>query len=229
MEKAHRHLEDFLEALSEKTLRMGGLVEEAIGRSIRALVERDSALAEQVIREDIEVDRLELEIDKLCMETLALQQPMAKDLRFITTAMKITTDLERIADLAVNVSERTRELNAEPQLKPYIDLPVMARRAQQMVHGSLEAFVQRDSEMARRVLLMDDELDRRMEQMFRELLSYMIEEPQTISRALRLTFIAKYFERIGDQATNICEQVVYMKDARVIKHPAIPKGEPPRE
>ena len=169
----------------------------------------------------MEVDRLELEIDELCMEMLAMQQPVARDLRFIATAMKIVVDLERMGDLAVNVSERTLELNEEPQLKPFIDIPLMARRAQEMVHGALDAFVARDPAAARRVIAMDDELDHRMEQIFRELLSYMIEEPSSITRALRLNFIAKYFERMGDQATNVCEQVVYMTEARVIKHPRL--------
>lgn len=215
----HRHFEEKLDLLSEKLLRLGGLVEEAIGRSIRALVDRDSDLARVVVEDDAEVDRLELEIDRLCMEMLALQQPFARDLRLITTAMKITTDLERIADLAVNVSERALELNEEPQLKPFIDLPLMATRAQGMVHGALEAFVRKDPQAARVVIAMDDDLDRRMEQIFRELVSFMLENPQTVTRALRLTFVAKYFERMGDQATNICEQVVYMTEGVVIKHP----------
>lgn len=220
-EKHHRHFEEMLDALAEKLLRMGGLVEEAIARSVKALVDRDSALAMQVIQEDLEVDRIELEIDHLCMETLALQQPMARDLRFITTAMKIVTDLERIGDLAGNVAERVLELNREPQLKPYIDIPLMGRRAQEMVHGALDAFVRRDSGLARAVIGMDDDLDRRMEQIFRELVSFMVEDRKTITRALRLSIVSKCFERIGDQATNICEQVVYMTEARVIKHPAL--------
>jgi len=219
MEKIHRNFQEKLDDLSELLLRLGGMVEEAIGRSVRALVDRDSRLASQVILDDAAVDRLELEIDQLCMELLALQQPFARDLRFITTAMKITTDLERMGDLAVNVSERALELNREPQLKPFIDIPLMARRAQEMVHGALDAFVRRDSEAARRVIHMDDELDGRMEQVFVELVSFMVEDPQSIPRALRLSFIAKYFERIGDQATNVCEQVVYMTEGRVIKHP----------
>jgi phosphate transport system protein len=213
-----RHFQERLDLLSEKILRLGGLVEQAIGRSVRALVERNSELARDVIREDHEVDRLELEIDEACVEMLALQQPMARDLRFITTAMKITPDLERIADHAVNISERAIEINNEPPLAPLIDISAMARRAQEMVRGALDALVRRDADAARAVVAMDDELDIRMEQVFRSLLSYMIEDPGTISRALRLTFIAKYFERIGDQATNVCEQIVFMTEAQVIKH-----------
>ena len=221
MERMHRRFEDMLDHLSERLLRMGGLVEQAIGRSVTALVDRDSRLAQEVIDQDEEIDRLELEIDELCTEMLAMQHPVARDLRFITTALKIVVDLERIGDLAGNVCERTMELNEEPQLKPFIDIPLMARRAQEMVHGALDAFVRRDADAARRVIAMDDDLDYRMEQVFRELLSYMIEQPKTISRAIRLNFIAKYFERIGDQATNVCEQIVYMAEARVIKHPRI--------
>jgi phosphate transport system protein len=211
-------LERQLERISEKVLRLGGLVEDSIGKSIRAFNERNSELAEEVIRTDDQVDRLELEIDDLCVEVLARNQPMARDLRFIATAMKITPDLERIGDHAVNICERVRELNEEPPLDAPVDLPVMAARAQEMVRGSLDAFVQRDSKTARAVIAMDDDLDRKMDQTFRVLLSHMIENPKTISRALRLTFVAKYFERIGDQATNICEQIVFMSEARVIKH-----------
>jgi len=130
-------------------------------------------------------------------------------------------DLERIADLATNVADRAIELNEEPQLKPFIDIPLMARRAQQMVRGALDAFVQRDPIAARAVIAMDDELDRRMEQVFRELLSFMMEDPRTTTRALRLMFVAKYFERMGDQATNIGEQIVFMAEGRVIKHPSL--------
>jgi phosphate transport system protein len=229
MEKHHRHFEEKLDLLTERILQMGGLVEESIGQALEALVDRNSDRAREVIRNDAEVDRIELEIDRLCNEILALQQPMARDLRLITTAMKIATDLERIADLSVNVSERAVELNEEPQLKPFIDIPIMARQAQEMVHDALDAFVRRDARTARAVILRDDELDRRMEQLFRELLSFMVEDPRTISRATRLTFVAKYLERMGDQATNICEQVVYMAEGRVIKHPGVaPEGDEPR-
>ncbi len=219
MERMHRHFEDLLEVLSEKVLVMGGVVEEAIGKSLRALVDRDSDLARRVIEDDAKADRLELEIDHLCMEVLALQQPFARDLRFVTTAMKITTDLERIADIAVNISERALELNEEPQLKPFIDIPLMAKQAQAMVRGALDAFVQRDPASARAVIARDDELDHRLEQVFRELISFMIEDPHTITRALALIAAAKSFERIGDHATNICEQGVFMTEGRVIKHP----------
>jgi len=221
MEKLQRHFQDQLDILSEKILVMGGCVEETIGNVVSALVGRDSDLARRVIRDDEKVDRFDLEIDQLGMEILGLHQPVARDLRFVITAMKITNDLERIADLCTNVAERAIELNAEPQLKPFIDIPLMARRAQQMVRGALDAFVERDAAAARAVIAMDDVLDERMEQVFRELLSFMTEDPKTTTRALRLMFVAKYFERMGDQATNIGEQIVFMAEGRVIKHPAI--------
>jgi phosphate transport system protein len=226
MERKHRHFEDQLDALYEKLLHLGGSVEQIIAMSVKALVDRDSSVAREVIRKDAEIDQLELDVDEACIEILALHQPMARDLRFVTTAMKITTDLERIADHAVNIAERAIELNEHPPLKPLIDIPLMAKVAQEMVHGALDAFVQRDPDEARKVVMMDDLLDTRMEQVFRELMSYMVEDPQTITRAMRLCFVAKYFERIGDQATNICEQVVFMTEARVIKHAA--QGPGPR-
>jgi phosphate transport system protein len=223
------HWQEQLDRLTEKVLRLGGMVEEAIGRATRALVDRDSDQARQVIETDRDVDRLELEIDDLCMEMLGLFQPLARDLRFVTMAMKITTDLERIGDLAVNISERALELNEEPQIKPFVDLPLMANRAQEMLRSALDAFVRRDATKARATIEMDDALDRRMEQVFRELLTYMIEDPKTISRALRLTFVAKYFERIGDMATNICEQVVYLEEGEVIKHPGLREEDESKE
>jgi phosphate transport system protein len=218
MDVTQHNFQEQLESISEKLLRLGGIVEEAIGKSIRALVERDSDLASEVIAFDSEIDKLELEIDDLCMEVLARHQPMARDLRFITTAMKITPDLERIADHAVNISERVLELNEEPPLRSLVDMPLLANRAQEMVRGALDAFVHNDAQAARAVIKMDDEVDERMDHVFRVLLSHMMEDPKTVSRGLRLTFVAKYFERIADQATNICEMVVFMTEARVIKH-----------
>jgi phosphate transport system protein len=218
MDGTQHNFQEQLESISEKLLRLGGIVEEAIGKSIHALVERDSDLASEVIAFDSAIDKLELEIDDLCMEVLARHQPMARDLRFITTAMKITPDLERIADHAVNISERVLELNEEPPLRTLVDMPLLANRAQEMVRGALDAFVRHDAQAARDVIKMDDEVDERMDHVFRVLLSHMMEDPKTVSRGLRLTFVAKYFERIADQATNICEMVVFMAEARVIKH-----------
>jgi phosphate transport system protein len=218
MEKIERHFERELERLGSELLRLGGLVEQAIDRSVQALVERDVDLARRVIEEDEAIDSLENDIDVLCTDLLALRQPLARDLRYITTALKITPDLERIADHAVNISERAIELASEPPLKPLIDIPRLAQMARSMVHDALDAFVRRDAEAARAIIPRDEALDRLMEQIFRELLSFMIEDPRTITRAMRLIFVAKYFERIGDQATNVCEMVVYMVEGRIVKH-----------
>ena len=221
MERPERHFEKEEERLKETILRLGSAVEAAIVDAIRALVERDPDIAREVLARDEEIDQLELEIDRICTDIIALYQPAARDLRFIIAALKIAPELERIGDLAGNISERAIELCEEPQLKPFIDIPLMARRAQEMVRGALDAFVQRDAAAARAVIQMDDELDDRMEQVFRELLSFMVEDTKTTTRCLRLMFVAKYFERMGDQATNIGEQIVFMAEGRVIKHPSL--------
>lgn len=218
MERTQKHFGEMLDSLKEKVLRLGGLVEQAIERSVRSLVDRDSELASQVIHDDVEIDRLELEIDELCTEILARFQPMAGDLRFITTAMKLTTDLERMGDHAANISERALELNEEPQGTPFVDIPAIAGLAQEMVQRSLDAFVRKDADAARTTIAMDRELNRRNEHIFRKLLADMIDEPKIIARGLRLMFVSKYFERIGDMAKNICEQVVFLVDGEVIKH-----------
>lgn len=197
---------------------MGARVEESIAESIRALLERDTPLAERVIAADSAIDRMELEIDAHTVELIAKMQPAAIDLRFVTTAMKITPELERIADLAVDVCERAIELNREPMLKPLLDIPRLARITQEMVRQSLDSFVRRDPTLARTVIARDDEVDLLTEQSFRELLTYMLEDSRNISRAIRLTFVGKYFERMADSATNICEMVVYLAEGKVIKH-----------
>ncbi|HEV8658679.1 MAG TPA: phosphate signaling complex protein PhoU [Thermoanaerobaculia bacterium] len=213
-----RHFDRDIEQLKELLLRMGAMVEDAISDSIRALLERDSAIAERVIASDDAIDSMELEIDQHTVELIAKMQPTAVDLRFVATAMKITPELERIADLAVDVCERAVELNREPLLKPLIDIPRLARMAQDMVRQALDAFVRRDATLARQVIARDDEVDMLTEQSFRELLTYMLEDSRNISRAIRLTFVGKYFERMADAATNICEMVVYLVEGKVIKH-----------
>ena len=211
-----RHFDRDIEHLKELLLRRGAMVEDAISDSILALVERDSALAERVIASDDAIDEMELEIDQHTIELIAKMQPAAVDLRFVATAMKINPELERIADLAVDVCERAVELNREPLLKPIIArLPTMA---QDMVRHALDAFVRRDASLARQVIARDDEVDALTEQSFRELLTYMLEDSRNISRAIRLTFVGKYFERMADAATNICEMVVYLVEGKVIKH-----------
>ncbi|HLB01692.1 MAG TPA: phosphate signaling complex protein PhoU [Nitrospiria bacterium] len=213
-----RHFDEELKGLKEKILRMGALVEEQIRNSIKALVERDSDLARQVIANDHRVNAMDVEVDEDCLRLIALHQPMAKDLRFITTAMKISTELERMSDLAENIAERATELNEEPQLKPYIDIPRMAEHAQRMVKEALDAFVNGDNTLARKVCADDDFIDDLTHQIFRELLSYMIEDPHTISRAVRITFVAKYIERVADHATNVAELVVYLVEGKIIRH-----------
>lgn len=211
-----RHFDQEIENLTEQILRMGAAAEDRIGRAVRALVERDTALAEEVIESDAEIDQMELDIDQLTVELIAKMQPTATDLRLIATMMKITPEIERIADLAQDVCERVVELNREPSLKP---LPApLARTTQAMVRDALDAFARRDAQLARRVIARDDEVDQLTEQSFRDLLTYMMEDSRNISRAIRLTFIGKYFERMADGATNIAEMVVYLAEGKVIKH-----------
>lgn len=213
-----RHFDQELLDLKEKILRMGSLVEEQVQGALRALIERDSDLARKIIANDRQVNTLDVDVDEDCLRLLALQQPAARDLRFITTAMKISTDLERISDLAENICERALELNEEPQLKPYNDIPRMANWSLRMVKEALEAFVNHDATLARKVCADDDFVDDLTHQLFRELLSFMLENPQTITRAIRMTFISKYLERIADHATNVAELVVYMVEGKIIRH-----------
>src|SRR3990167_8017388 len=211
-------LHEELDALKQTLLAMGGLVEEQIRRVMRALIERDNDLAREVVERDRQVNAYDVEIDEKCVELLALHQPAAGDLRFLTTAMKIVTDLERIGDQAVNIAQRAIELGREPQLKPYVDLPRMAERAQRMVKESLDAFVGRDAALARRVCAEDAEVYALKEQIFRELLTFMMEDPKTIPRAIRLILISRFLERIADHATNIAEMVIYMVESKMVRH-----------
>ncbi|MFA7001107.1 MAG: phosphate signaling complex protein PhoU [Candidatus Omnitrophota bacterium] len=213
-----RHFDEELRELKEKLLQMASLAEESIVRAVKALVERDSGLAKNVIASDDAVNMLEIEIDELCLRLLALRQPIAKDLRFIASAMKINNDLERIGDLSVNIAERTLDLFKEPVLKPLIDIPRMAQLAQKMVKDSLDAFVGSDAELALNVCRSDDEVDQLNHQIFRELLTYMIQDPKNITRSVDLVLIGRHLERIADHATNIAEDVVYMVKGRTIKH-----------
>ena len=213
-----RHFHEELDALKQTLLAMGGLVEDQMRHAMQALVDRNDGLASEVIERDRQVNAYDVEVDEQCVELLALHQPAAGDLRFITTAMKIVTDLERIGDQAVNIAQRVIELNREPQLKPYIDLPRMAERAQAMVKESLDAFVARDTELARRVRAEDDEVDALKEQIFRELLTFMMEDPRSIPRAIRLILISRCMERVADHATNIAEMVIYLVEGKMVRH-----------
>ncbi len=208
--------------LKAQLLRMGGAVERASEQAIRALVERDSALAQQTVELDTLIDAMDIDVDERVTRLLALHAPTASDLRLILTAYRISSDLERIGDLATSISERAIELNREPQLKPFIDIPKMAEMSRQMVRDALDAFVREDVELAIRVHRGDDPIDQLNEQIFRELLTFMMEDPATISRALRIIFISKSLERIGDHATNIAEMVIFMAKGKVIKHMHVP-------
>jgi phosphate transport system protein len=213
-----RLLEHDLDALKENILKMGSLVEDAIHKSIKALTERNRDLAVAVIDGDTTVNTYDVEIEEECIRILALWQPKGSNLRFITTAIKIITDLERMGDLAVDVCERAVELLEEPPLKPYIDIPRMAEAAQKMLKDSLDAFIAKDADLALLVCERDDFVDNLNHQIFNELLVYMLQDPKNISRAVRITYVAKYLERIADHATNIAEMVVYMVKGKVIRH-----------
>jgi phosphate transport system protein len=213
-----RHRDHDLDRIRQALLRMGGLVERMISEAMRALVERDSARAEAVVRTDDEVDQLQKEIDGLCARTLALQQPTAVDLRFLVSTMKIATDLERMGDSAVNIAQGVEVVNQEPPLKPYIDLPRLADLTQGMVRDSLDSFVRRDARAALEVCRRDDQVDALYKQLFRELLTYMMEDPRNTARALHLLLIARNYERIADHATNIGEDVIYYVEGRDIRH-----------
>jgi phosphate transport system protein len=213
-----RTYEQQLGQLRSAVLEMGGLVEDQIGQAVRALVDRDQTLARATIDRDHTVNRFDVEIDELSLKLLALHQPAARDLRLITTALKITTDLERVGDMAAHIAERAIELSAELPIKPYIDIPRMADLARDMLHRSLDAFVQESVELALGVCASDDAIDQLHEQLFRELLSFMAEDPSTVSRAMRLLFVSKYLERVGDHATNIAEMVIFMAKGRSIRH-----------
>jgi phosphate transport system protein len=207
-----------LKELKEKLRFQGKLVENAIQNAIKALVDRQSELAKKVIEDDDIINLKEVEIDEFCLKLLALRQPAARDLRFITTAIKINYDLERIGDMAVNICERVLELNEEPQLKPYIDLPKMTDITQTMVKEGLEAFLNEDVELALKVRKDDEKVDQFLEQIFRELLTFMMQDPRTITRATRILFIAKYLERMADHAVNIAELVLFMMEGKIIRH-----------
>jgi len=214
------HFQKELEELKESLLKMASLVEEALRNAIQSLVERDSSLAQKTFDVENRINKMENAIDEMCLRLLALRQPVATDLRFITSAMKINTDLERMGDQAVNIGERAISLNQEPQLKPYIDIPRIAEIAQSMVKDVLDAFVTRNSKLARSVCERDDLVDGLNNQVFRELLTYMISDPKTTTRAVHLMIVCRCLERIADHATNIAEDVIFMVDALVIKHHA---------
>lgn len=211
--------ESDLRLVREKLLAMGAKVEEQIAKSMRSLTDRDSELGEQVKEADVEINRLEVDIDELCRKILALRQPAASDLRLITTALKIVTDLERIGDLAVNIAERAMDLNQAPPLAAYVDMPRLAELAQEQVKKALDSFVRADPEEAQEVLAGDDHLDDLFVKIFNELLAFMMEDSRNIRRATSLVSICKHLERIGDHAVNVAEMVIYMVRGTDVRHP----------
>jgi phosphate transport system protein len=214
------HFQKELQELKKDLMSMAALVEEAINTAVQSLVERDSDLAQKTFEGEDRINGMEIDIDDKCLKLLALRHPMAVDLRFVTSAMKIITDLERMGDQAVNIAERAIILNQDPQLKPYLDIPRMAEITQSMVKDVLVAFIGQDSNLARSVCEKDDIVDGLNDQVLRELLTFMMSDPQTITRAVHLIIVCRCLERIADHATNIAEDVIFLVDARVIKHHA---------
>jgi phosphate transport system protein len=212
------HFESEMQALKNRLLNMGALVEERVHRSIQALMERNLGAAEEIARGDQDVNELQIEIDERCLRLFALQQPMASDLRLITAAMKINADLERIGDQAVNIAEQAIRVLAHPPLKSIVDLPRMAGIAERMTRESLDAFVRKDAELARSILKRDDEVDELKDHVFRVLLTYMMADPGTIERALGLILVSRHLERIADHATNIAEDVIFVVEAKDVRH-----------
>lgn len=214
------HVEREIDELKQKILKMGGVVEERLALAVKALVERNEKTAEHIAISDDEVNNLEMEIDEKCLSILALHQPEASDLRFIFAAIKVNKDLERIGDQAVNIAERTKVLLDYPLLKPLIDIPHMARLAKEMIRDVLDAFVRGDEAMAVKVCERDAEIDALTDQLFRELLTYMIEGKEKITPSLQLILISRSLEKVGDHATNIAEDVIFAKVGRDIRHHA---------
>jgi phosphate transport system protein len=222
MERVVRHFQEELEALQGRLLEMGGLAEERVHASVQGLVSRDVAVIDSVMAGDEPVNRLHIDVDNRSFRLLALYQPMATDLRAIVAAVKINSDLERVGDLAVNIAEAARRCVGHAPVKHLIDIPRMADIAQRMLRDALDSYVKRDTELARAVLNTDDELDALKTQVFRELLTYMLQDPSTIEPALDLILVSRHLERIGDHATNIAEDVIFMVAAQDVRHPSAP-------
>jgi phosphate transport system protein len=218
MERVVRHFQEELEALQARLLEMGGLAEERVRAAVHGLVSRDTVLIDKVMRGDEPLNQLHIEVDNRCFTLLALYQPMATDLRSIVAAVKINTDLERVGDLAVNIAEAARRYASHPPVKKLVDIPQMGDIAQAMLRDALDSFVRRDTKLAHQVLNEDDRLDSLKTQVFRELLTYMLNDPTTVEPALDLILISRHLERIGDHATNIAEDVIFMVSALDVRH-----------
>lgn len=220
MERKHTdsHFDTELKQLTDSILKMGHLVQGMIANSMKALLDRNSNLAEEVIRTDDQVNKLEVYVDDLCLKLIALRQPKARDLRFVTIGLRASTDLERMGDLAVNISERVVLLNKEAQLKPYVDLPDVAQKTQDMVKNALDALVKKDVGLANKVCESDDEVDGLTHKIYDDLIATMQKDPSAVSRGACLILICRHFERIADHATNIAEQVIFFVEGKDIRH-----------
>lgn len=227
MERVVRHFRDELDSLKQRLLTMGGLSEERVREAVRGLMDRDGSALDAVLAGDQPINDLHIELDDRCFKLLALHQPMAADLRVIVAAVKINTDLERVGDLAINIAEAGKRYLRHAPVKPLIDIPRMGELAQSMLRDALDAFVRRDTALAEAVLAADDTLDALKTQIFRELLTYMLENPATIEPALDLILISRHLERIGDHATNVAEDVIFILSAKDVRHtnPGAPKAE----
>jgi phosphate transport system protein len=214
----HRIIDQQLDVLRDKILLLGGATEAAVQRAMQSLIERDSELAKQVLDEDKIIDQMELEIDRLSIEILALQHPAAHDLRFVISVAKITPILERIADHAGSIAEAAVVLNTEPLVKNYVDFPIMAQTATEMLRSALDAFTNEDAQLSREIIERDKEIDKSYKRVFNELLEMMIDTPSATTGAAHLLFVAKHLERIGDYVKDICELNVYLREAAFIKH-----------
>jgi phosphate transport system protein len=213
-----KHFSDELNHLKETVLRMGGLAEKMTHRAVQALVERKREMFPEVKEMEQQVNQLHMDIDEIALGMIALRQPTATDLRFITAAMKINADLERIGDQAINIVEQAEKLLSVPPVKPLIDIPRMAEIAEEMLKAALDAFVQGNDELAYRTILRDDSVDQLKDQVFRELLTFMMADASTISRSMDLILVSRHLERVADHATNICEDVIFMVKGKDIRH-----------
>jgi phosphate transport system protein len=220
MERVVRHFQEELDILKTRLLEMGGLAEERVRYAVQGLADRDFAQIEHVLTGDEPINVLHIEVDDRCLKLLALHQPMAADLRAVMAAVKINTDLERVGDLAVNIAEAAKRYATHPPVKKLIDIPRMAEIAQAMLRDSLDAYVTRDIVLAQRVLNEDDKLDALKTQIFRELQTFMLQDPTTIEPSLDLILVSRHLERIGDHATNVAEDVIFMVSARDVRHHA---------
>jgi phosphate transport system protein len=225
VERTQPHFREELEQLQGRLLEMGGLAEERVRAVVQGLVSRDAGLIERVLQGDEPINQLHIEVDNRCFRLLAIHQPMATDLRAIVAAVKINTDLERVGDLAVNIAEAANRYISHPPVKKLIDIPSMGQIAQAMLRDALDSFVKRDTTLAHQVLNEDDRLDGLKTQVFRELLTYMLTDPGTIEAGLDLILVSRHLERIGDHATNIAEDVIFMVSALDVRHhPPCPLG-----